>query len=185
MAIILSLALFLGFLNAWHPAFDTLSHFRAHLAVLLGLTALPFFLASCWMEATAVLVLAMVSLISISSPIARSSASDGATHGIKTHPVGTAEHWRLVRAHLVALAGTVAGGVAVEAARARQNLSQLGENRRRALGLVGDQREALRRGKCVRGRAGHGIGWRIREWQGWTRIARISVWSSSMVAGTG
>ena len=70
LAMILSLALFLGFLNAWHPAFDTLSHFRAHLAVLLGLTALPFLLASCWMEATAVLALAMVSLISISSPIA-------------------------------------------------------------------------------------------------------------------
>ena len=36
LAMILSLALFLGFLNAWHPAFDTLSHFRVHLAVLLG-----------------------------------------------------------------------------------------------------------------------------------------------------
>ncbi len=70
LAIILSLALFLGFLNAWHPAFDTLSHFRAHLAVLLGLTALPLLIASCWRGATAVLALAMVSLISISSPIA-------------------------------------------------------------------------------------------------------------------
>ena len=37
----LSAALALGFLGAWHPALDSLAHFRAHLAVLLALTALP------------------------------------------------------------------------------------------------------------------------------------------------
>jgi len=36
-----SLPLVAGFLGAWHPAFDSFSHFRAHLAALLAVAALP------------------------------------------------------------------------------------------------------------------------------------------------
>ena len=38
-----SLPLLAGFFGRWHPALDSFSHFRLHLAVLLGLTLLPLF----------------------------------------------------------------------------------------------------------------------------------------------
>jgi endonuclease/exonuclease/phosphatase (EEP) superfamily protein YafD len=72
LAAMLSAALLLGFLNAWHPAFDSLSHFRAHLAVLVGLVALPALFSPRWKEAAAALALAMASLASISAPFALS-----------------------------------------------------------------------------------------------------------------
>jgi endonuclease/exonuclease/phosphatase (EEP) superfamily protein YafD len=62
LATILSVPLVLGFLNAWHPAFDSLSHFRAHLAVLLGMAALPLLISAFWKEGAVSLVLAIASL---------------------------------------------------------------------------------------------------------------------------
>lgn len=45
--LILSVPLVAGFLNGVHPAFDSMAHFRLHLAVLLALAALPL-LVSRW-----------------------------------------------------------------------------------------------------------------------------------------
>lgn len=41
LPVAVSLPLVAGFLGAWHPALDSFSHFRAHLAALLVLAALP------------------------------------------------------------------------------------------------------------------------------------------------
>lgn len=41
LPVAVSLPLVAGFLGAWHPALDSVAHFRAHLAALLALVALP------------------------------------------------------------------------------------------------------------------------------------------------
>src|SRR5262245_10950743 len=69
LATILSAPLVLGFLNAWHPAFDSLSHFRAHLAVLLGVTAVPLLATAVWREGAVALVLVIVSIWTIVGPL--------------------------------------------------------------------------------------------------------------------
>ena len=66
----------------------------------------------------------------------RRPVADRAAHRLATEAVGAAEHRRLVQAHQVALAGTVAGRMAVGAARAGQHLAELDEERRRPLGLA-------------------------------------------------
>src|SRR5262249_30866625 len=47
--VLISIPLVLGLLSDLHPAFDTFAHFRAHLAVLLGLCGL-ILLASVYLE---------------------------------------------------------------------------------------------------------------------------------------
>jgi endonuclease/exonuclease/phosphatase (EEP) superfamily protein YafD len=87
LATVLSAPLVLGFLNAWHPAFDSFSHFRAHLAVLLGMTALPLLVTAFWIEGAVALVLAIASLWTILGPLPMpgftpvSAASDPADGG--------------------------------------------------------------------------------------------------------
>jgi endonuclease/exonuclease/phosphatase (EEP) superfamily protein YafD len=59
VAVALTIPLVLGFFGAWHQAFDSFSHFRVHLSVLLALCALPLLLTSSRLEAIAVLVVAL------------------------------------------------------------------------------------------------------------------------------
>lgn len=57
--ILLALPLAAGFFGAAHPALDSFSHFRAHLAVLMGIAALPLF-ATRFLKVGAVFVLAAI-----------------------------------------------------------------------------------------------------------------------------
>lgn len=54
-----SVPLLLGFFGRWHPALDSFAHFRAHLAVLLGLTALAL-LAARFLKLGAIAMLAAI-----------------------------------------------------------------------------------------------------------------------------
>ncbi|HWK65487.1 MAG TPA: endonuclease/exonuclease/phosphatase family protein [Rhizobiaceae bacterium] len=51
MPVALSLPLVAGFFGGWHPCFDTLAHFRMHLAVATAISALPALLLGFWKEA--------------------------------------------------------------------------------------------------------------------------------------
>jgi len=66
LAAVLSLGLVMGFFNTQHPALDSISHFRLHLAVLLGLTAVPLLFASRRRTGVAALAVAAVALFSTS-----------------------------------------------------------------------------------------------------------------------
>ncbi|MEQ1950677.1 endonuclease/exonuclease/phosphatase family protein [Mesorhizobium yinganensis] len=57
--ILLALPLAAGFFGAVHPALDSFSHFRAHLAALMGIAALPLF-ATRFLKVGAVFVLAAI-----------------------------------------------------------------------------------------------------------------------------
>lgn len=59
-ALFVSLPLVLGFMGGLHPAFDTLSHLRAHLAAMMGLLALPLLFSSLRREAAMLLVFALM-----------------------------------------------------------------------------------------------------------------------------
>ena len=54
---LLSLPLVGGFFGSWHPAFDSLAHFRVHLAAVLMSAALPLVLSSFRIQALAALAL--------------------------------------------------------------------------------------------------------------------------------
>ncbi|PRD45819.1 endonuclease [Phyllobacterium phragmitis] len=58
-ALLLSVPLVLGFLGGLHPAFDSFAHFRAHIAVLMGIAALPLLFTAMWREAAMILLLAV------------------------------------------------------------------------------------------------------------------------------
>lgn len=62
--ILLSLPLVVGFLGAMHPAFDSFSHFRMHLAVLMVLAALPLFFSRWWTHGVMALLLGSAAIIS-------------------------------------------------------------------------------------------------------------------------
>lgn len=55
----LSAALLAGFFGALHPAFDSFSHFRIHLSVLMALLALPLLASSFRLQAAAGLLFAI------------------------------------------------------------------------------------------------------------------------------
>jgi endonuclease/exonuclease/phosphatase (EEP) superfamily protein YafD len=67
----------LSFLARFHPAFDSIAHFRGHLAVLLGLAALLLLVIGFWKEGVMALVLAAAAL--------SSTASFPLTGSIKVH----------------------------------------------------------------------------------------------------
>lgn len=58
-ALLLSVPLVLGFLGRLHPAFDSFAHFRAHLAVLMGLLAFPLLFTAFSREAIIILLFAL------------------------------------------------------------------------------------------------------------------------------
>ncbi len=55
-AVALSVPLVLGFLGAVHPALDSFSHFRAHLAVLLAVLTIPLLFTKMRREAAMLLL---------------------------------------------------------------------------------------------------------------------------------
>ncbi|WP_343313926.1 endonuclease/exonuclease/phosphatase family protein [Brucella sp. BE17] len=59
-AVAVSVPLVLGFLGSVHPAFDAFSHFRAHLAVLMAVLALPLVFTQMRREAAMVILLAVL-----------------------------------------------------------------------------------------------------------------------------
>jgi endonuclease/exonuclease/phosphatase (EEP) superfamily protein YafD len=65
----ISLALALGFLGEFHPAFDAFSHLRAHLAVLLALMALPLLFTPRRIEAVVALVFSFAALATTSDTV--------------------------------------------------------------------------------------------------------------------
>lgn len=58
----LCLLLFAGLFGAVHPAFDSLAHFRLHLALLAGLTALPLLATGLRIPAASALLFALAAL---------------------------------------------------------------------------------------------------------------------------
>lgn len=59
---LIALALVAGFLGAWHPVFDSFSHFRAHFAVLLAVAGLPGLFIGYWKEAVVAVLLGLAAL---------------------------------------------------------------------------------------------------------------------------
>lgn len=59
-AVAVSGPLVLGFLGSLHPALDSFSHFRAHLAVVMAILALPLLFTQMRREAAMVLLLAVM-----------------------------------------------------------------------------------------------------------------------------
>lgn len=51
LPVAVSLPLVAGFFGAWHPAFDSFAHFRAHLALATVLAAMPALFIGYWKEA--------------------------------------------------------------------------------------------------------------------------------------
>lgn len=62
----LSFPLVAGFFGAWHPAFDSMAHFRAHLAVAVAVAALPALFLGYWKEAVMSIVLAAATFATLS-----------------------------------------------------------------------------------------------------------------------
>ncbi len=62
----LSLPLVAGFFGAWHPAFDSMAHFRAHLAVAVAIAALPSLFLGYWKEAAMSIALAAATFATLS-----------------------------------------------------------------------------------------------------------------------
>src|ERR1700722_3671361 len=83
--------------------------------------------------------------------------ADRAAHRGEAMPVHAARDRRLMQPALVALARTVPGRMAIDAARMGQHFSELDEIRHRSLIRRGDRREAVRRRKLVRRRLGDGV----------------------------
>jgi endonuclease/exonuclease/phosphatase (EEP) superfamily protein YafD len=66
-----SVALVAGFFGTLHPAFDSFSHFRVHLAVLMALCALPLLATSFRLQAAAGLVFAVATFATTSNALPR------------------------------------------------------------------------------------------------------------------
>ncbi|CAM5501661.1 endonuclease/exonuclease/phosphatase (EEP) superfamily protein YafD [Aquamicrobium terrae] len=64
-----ALALLAGFFGSFHPAFDSLAHFRAHLAVLAALLALPMLATGHRLPALSVLMFAAVAFSTTSNAL--------------------------------------------------------------------------------------------------------------------
>jgi endonuclease/exonuclease/phosphatase (EEP) superfamily protein YafD len=79
-AFLVSVPLVLGFLAALHPALDSIAHFRGHLAVLMGLLALPALATRHRVEAAATLALALAALWTTLDRAAEPASGDGAVY---------------------------------------------------------------------------------------------------------
>ncbi|MER8437914.1 endonuclease/exonuclease/phosphatase family protein [Mesorhizobium sp. M1312] len=67
--LVFSVALVAGFFGTLHPAFDSFSHFRAHLAVLMALCALPLLATSFRLEAATALLFAVAAFATTSNAL--------------------------------------------------------------------------------------------------------------------
>ncbi|ABY37731.1 MULTISPECIES: endonuclease/exonuclease/phosphatase family protein [Brucella] len=91
-ATLVSIPLVLSFLNSLHPAFDTFSHLRIHLAVLMGLLALPLLFTKLRREGAMILLLAVFA-IAVTPHVF--PASEDAHAGEAAQP-----HYRLLQMNL-------------------------------------------------------------------------------------
>ncbi|WP_420959591.1 endonuclease/exonuclease/phosphatase family protein [Brucella sp. IR073] len=96
-ALMLSVPLVLGFLGRLHPALDSFSHFRAHIAVVMGLLALPLFFTALWREG------AMVLLLSVSAFATTLGAAQGLLSGAAKAEAGEKgeAHYSLIQLNLL------------------------------------------------------------------------------------
>lgn len=78
IAVAISVPLVLGLLNGLHPAFDSFSHFRAHLAAALGLAAVPLLFTRLRMQGLAALALAVGAVATTVNPAGLQSAANAA-----------------------------------------------------------------------------------------------------------
>jgi endonuclease/exonuclease/phosphatase (EEP) superfamily protein YafD len=69
-----------GFFNALHPALDSFAHFRAHLAVLLGIAALALLAVGLWAFGATALVAAALTLATTSGSVPAIGMRYGALH---------------------------------------------------------------------------------------------------------
>lgn len=60
IAVLVSVPLVLGFLGPAHPAFDSFAHFRPHLAILMGVIALPLLFTTMRREGAMILLFAIL-----------------------------------------------------------------------------------------------------------------------------
>lgn len=68
---LISLPLVAGFFGGWHPALDSLGHFRLHLALLLMIAAVPLLVGRLWLHGVISVALAGAALLSaLGMPIA-------------------------------------------------------------------------------------------------------------------
>ncbi len=65
---VLTLPMVAGFLGAVHPFFDTLAHFRVHLAVAVAISALPLAVSRWWPQGFVAWLLAAVALATALDP---------------------------------------------------------------------------------------------------------------------
>ncbi len=68
LPIVFSVPLVLGFFGELHPIFDAFAHFRIHLAVLTGVSAIPALLLGLWREGLMAIVLALTALATVLVP---------------------------------------------------------------------------------------------------------------------
>lgn len=84
-AVVVSVPLVLGLFGAAHPAFDSMAHFRMHLAAGMGLLALPLLATLLWREGLVALVFAVamaVTTMSAQGTAAQAAANDAEAEGI-------------------------------------------------------------------------------------------------------
>jgi endonuclease/exonuclease/phosphatase (EEP) superfamily protein YafD len=67
--LVFSVALVAGFFGTLHPAFDSLAHFRVHLAVLMALCALPLLATSFRLQAATALLFAVAAYATTSNAL--------------------------------------------------------------------------------------------------------------------
>lgn len=67
--LVFSVAVVAGFFGTLHPAFDSFAHFRAHLAVLMALCALPLLATSFRLEAATALLFAVAAFATTSNAL--------------------------------------------------------------------------------------------------------------------
>ncbi|WP_336057903.1 endonuclease/exonuclease/phosphatase family protein [Nitratireductor sp. CH_MIT9313-5] len=79
-AVLATVPLVMGFWGALHPAFDALSHFRIHLAVLIAVLALPVVFLRGWrmigLMAMALAVASVTATLSTLSPASEATAAE-------------------------------------------------------------------------------------------------------------
>ncbi|MGH6763119.1 MAG: endonuclease/exonuclease/phosphatase family protein [Phyllobacterium sp.] len=97
--VVISVPLVLGFLGRFHPAFDAFAHFRAHLAVLMGLFALPLFFTAMKREAVMILLFAAMAFATTQSSSSLKRLAQSGTEATAETGAPTAEY-RLLQLNL-------------------------------------------------------------------------------------
>lgn len=97
LTLLLSLPLVAGFFGALHPAFDSFAHFRVHLAVLMGLAALPLLFSSWWTHGLVGLLLAAAAIV---SAVGIPSLGIGTVHAAFQNRTAGASNYQLIQLNL-------------------------------------------------------------------------------------